>query len=277
MKTANTMRKTTPALFALFGNPVKHSLSPLMHNAVYKRMRINAHYIPVCVEDLGEAIRGIRRFDMGGVSITIPFKTAVIPYLDWVDNDAVAIGAVNTIVNDDNQGLRGYNTDWIGIVRSLEECLGIPKKTFAILGAGGAARAAVFGILQRGGIPVIVNRTPARGAKMARSFGCPFHPLSEMATISADCLINTTPVGMAPEQGKSPLPRKVLGNFKWVMDCIYNPLKTQLLQDAEETGCRVIDGVRMFVHQGAEQIKLWTKKEPPRAFMKQVVLKKLRA
>jgi shikimate dehydrogenase len=277
MKTANTMRKTTPTLFALFGNPIKHSLSPLMHNAVYKRMRINAHYVPVCVEDLGEAIRGIRKFGMRGVSITIPFKTAVIPYLDWVDDDAVAIGAVNTIVNDDNLGLRGYNTDWIGIVRSLEECFEIPKKTFAILGAGGAARAAVFGILQRGGIPVIVNRNLARGAKMAGSFGCSFHSLSEIATISADCLINTTPVGMAPEQGKSPLPREVLGNFKWVMDCIYNPLKTQLLRDAEETGCQVMDGVRMFVHQGAEQIKLWTRKEPPREFMKQVVLKKLRA
>jgi len=271
------MKNHAPVTFALYGNPVGHSLSPLMHNAAYKKMGINASYCPCCVEDLEGAIKRIKELPMRGVSVTIPFKTAVIPYLDEVADDALTIGAVNTILHDDKGKLTGYNTDWIGIVLDLEESLEIHNKTFAILGAGGAARAVVFGILRKGGIPLILNRTTTRGEEMAQEFHCPFYHLSEIKSITADCLINTTPVGMAPEKGKSPIAKETLTNFRWVMDCIYNPLKTQLLQDAEEAGCTPINGVGMFVHQGAEQIKIWTGKEPPREFMRQVVLKKLRA
>ena len=269
------MTKPAAKIFALFGNPVGHSLSPLMHNAAYTEMEINASYVPVCVEHLEDAIERLRRGEMQGASVTIPFKTVVIPYLDEVEQHAQHIGAVNTIGHDDNGGLTGYNTDWIGLVRDLEESLEIRNKTFAILGAGGAARATVFGIQQRGGTPLVINRTPARGEALAREFGCQCYPLSEIGGIKGDCLINTTPVGMSPDKEKSPVEKKVLSNFKWVMDCIYNPLKTRLLQDAEEAGCTVFTGVGMFVHQGAEQIKLWTGMEPPREFMKQIVLEKL--
>ena len=269
------MKKPAAKIFALFGNPVGHSLSPLMHNAAYTEMEINASYVPVCVEHLEDAIERLRRGEMQGASVTIPFKTVVIPYLDEVEQHAQHIGAVNTIGHDDNGGLTGYNTDWIGLVRDLEESLEIRNKTFAILGAGGAARATVFGIQQRGGTPLVINRTPARGEALAREFGCQCYPLSEIGGIKGDCLINTTPVGMSPDKEKSPVEKKVLSNFKWVMDCIYNPLKTRLLQDAEEAGCTVFTGVGMFVHQGAEQIKLWTGMEPPREFMKQIVLEKL--
>ncbi|MCJ7664448.1 MAG: shikimate dehydrogenase [Desulfobacterales bacterium] len=270
------MKTPALAIFALFGNPVAHSLSPLMHNAAYKKMGIDASYCPCCVEDLEEAIERIKKLPLQGVSVTIPYKTAVIAYLDEVDASSHKIGAVNTILHDDKGRLKGYNTDWIGIVRALEESLEIKKKTFAILGAGGTARAAVFGILQRGGIPLIINRNPARGAEVAHEFGLPFYPLSEIKGISADCLINATPVGMAPDQAKSPLPRESLSHFRWVMDCIYNPLKTQLLKDAEEAGCRAINGLAMFVHQGAEQIRIWTGKEPPVELMREVVLAKLK-
>ena len=166
-------------LFALFGNPVGHSLSPLMHNAAYERMQINAHYIPVCVDDATEAIERVRRLALRGASVTIPFKTAVMPLLDQVDDTSRTIGAVNTIARDANDRLTGYNTDWIGLVRGLEESLEIKDKTFAIVGAGGAARAAVFGIRQRGGLPLIVNRTPERGEKLAKEFDCPVYPLSQ--------------------------------------------------------------------------------------------------
>ncbi|OGP85776.1 MAG: shikimate dehydrogenase [Deltaproteobacteria bacterium RBG_16_54_11] len=270
------MKKPSPAIFALFGNPVSHSLSPLMHNAAYKKMGIDASYRTFCVEELEEAIERIKKLPLRGVSVTIPFKTAVMPYLDEVDASSRKIGAVNTILHDDNGRLKGYNTDWIGIVRELEESLEIKKKTFAILGAGGTARAAVFGILQRGGISLIINRTLARGAEVAHAFGLPFYPLSEIKGISADCLINTTPVGMAPDREISPLPREILGKFKWVMDCIYNPLKTRLLKEAEEAGCTAINGLGMFVHQGAEQIRIWTGKEPPIELMRKVVLDKLK-
>lgn len=266
------MKKPDSTLFALFGNPVGHSLSPLMHDAAYKKMEVNARYVPLLVENPEAIFQEIREHAIRGASITIPFKTAVMSYLDQVDDHARTIGAVNTIFCNDSAELNGYNTDWIGLVRALEESLEIPKKRFVILGAGGTARAAVFGIQERGGIPLIVNRTAQRGEEMAREFDCPFYPLSEIGGIRADCLINTTPVGMAPEGDTSPVEKKVLADFRWIMDCIYNPLKTQLLKDAEEMGCTTLDGVGMFVHQGAEQIKLWTGREPPREFMKQVVL-----
>jgi shikimate dehydrogenase len=270
------MAGSSSEIFALFGNPVGHSLSPLMHNATFKRMNIDAHYVPFCVKNLEDGVRGIRGLDIRGVSITIPFKTTVMPYLDEVDDSSLRIGAVNTILNDDKGGLKGYNTDWIGLIRDLRESLDMRGKTFAILGAGGAARASVFGILKEGGIPVILNRTVEKGEKMARDFGCPFYPLSEIGNLKADCLINTTPVGMNPDRERSPLAKESLVHFRWVMDIIYNPLKTKLLRDAEEAGCMVLSGAGMFVHQGAEQIKIWKGVEPPRAFMKQIVLERLK-
>jgi shikimate dehydrogenase len=270
------MKNPAPAIFALFGNPVAHSLSPLMHNAAFQKMGIDATYCACRGEDLEEAIEKIKKLPLRGVSVTIPFKTAVIPYLDEIDASAQEIGAVNTIWHDDTGRLKGYNTDWIGMVRNLEESLEIKKKSFAILGAGGTARAAVFGIRQRGGTPVIVNRTPERGEKLAKEFGVPFYPLAQVKGIKADCLINTTPIGMAPDRKKSPLPRDIIGRFRWVMDCIYNPLKTQLLKDAEEAGCMAINGLGMFVHQGAEQIRIWTGKEPPVELMREVVLARLK-
>jgi len=270
------MRNAAPAVFALFGNPVAHSLSPLMHNAALQKMGIDATYCACRVEDLEEAIEKIKKLPLRGVSVTIPFKTAVIPYLDEVEASAQAIGAVNTIRHEHTGRLKGYNTDWLGMVRGLEESIEIKKKSFAILGAGGTARAAVFGIRQRGGTPVIVNRTPERGEKLAKEFGVPFYPLAQIKGIKADCLINTTPVGMAPDRERSPLAREIVGRFRWVMDCIYNPLKTQLLKEAEEAGSTAINGLGMFVHQGAEQIRIWTGKEPPVEIMREVVLAKLK-
>ena len=270
------MARNSSKLYAVFGNPVGHSLSPIMHNAAFKRMKIDAHYVPFCVKNVEDAVRGIKGLDIRGVSVTIPFKTTVMPYLDEVDESSLRIGAVNTILNDGNGRLKGFNTDWIGLNRDLEESLEIRGKTFAILGAGGAARAAVFGILKEGGIPVIFNRTTETGEEVAREFSCPFYSLSEIEKIKADCLINTTSVGMAPDIEKSPLMKESLINFRWVVDIIYNPLKTKLLREAEEAGCTVLDGVGMFVHQGAEQTKIWMGMEPPRALMRGVVLESLK-
>jgi shikimate dehydrogenase len=269
------MCSTAPAVFALFGNPVAHSLSPLMHNAALQRMGIDASYGACRVEDVAEAVKKIKKLPLRGVSVTIPFKQAVMPYLDEIDASAREIGAVNTISHDDTGRLKGYNTDWIGMVRDLEEFLEIKKKGFVILGAGGTARAALFGIRQRGGMSAIVNRTPERGEKLAKEFGVPFYPLDQIKSISSDCLINTTPVVMSPDKKNSPLPKEVIGTFRWVMDCVYNPLKTQLLKDAEAAGSTVINGLGMFVHQGAEQLRIWTGKEPPIEIMREVVLTEL--
>jgi len=258
----------------LLGNPVRQSLSPLMHNEALKAMRIDGHYSAFCVSDLAAAIAGIRGMNIRGASVTIPFKTAVMEYLDEIDADAAALGAVNTIVNDRGR-LAGCNTDWLGFIQALKDKTDIAKKTFVVIGAGGAARAAAYGIKKEGGQPIIVNRTQNTGRALAKRFGCPFYPLSAIGKIKADGLINTTSVGMYPQIQQSTVDASILTNYQVVMDVIYNPLKTKLLRDAEAQGLQTISGLEMFVRQGALQLKLWTGKDAPLALMRKTVRERL--
>ena len=195
-------------------------------------------------------------------------------FIDDIDEDALKIGAVNTIINNNGQ-LTGYNTDWLGLIFTLKEAMTIKGKKFVIIGAGGTARAAAYGIIKEGGTPIIVNRSVEKGKILSDKFHCRFYPLAEIGKIKADCLINTTPVGMYPYTDKSPVAAEALAGYKYVMDVIYNPLTTKLLQDAKKQGCHIFSGVDMFVHQGAEQLKLWTGKEPNRELMKKIVLERL--
>jgi shikimate dehydrogenase/3-dehydroquinate dehydratase type I len=269
-------RQSEPENYVLLGNPVGHSLSPLMHNTALKKMGIDENYSAFRVQDIGRAVEGIRGMNIRGASVTIPFKETVMQYLDDVDDDALALGAVNTIINN-NGCLTGCNTDWLGLVLTLKKVITIKNKTFAVIGAGGTARAAVYGILKEGGIPVIFNRTSEKGKKLAEEFNISFHPLSGIKKFKAECLINTTSVGMSPRTDKAPVKPPAHAGYKYVMDVIYNPLKTKLLTDAEKQGCRILSGLDMFVHQGAEQLRLWTGKEPPRTLMKKVILERLTA
>lgn len=269
-----SLHKTSPKNYVLLGNPVGQSLSPLMHNAALKKIGIAENYGAFCVQDLGRAMEGLRGMNIRGASVTIPFKVAVMEYLDDIDEDALEIGAVNTIVNN-NGRLTGYNTDWLGLILTLKKAMTVKNKTFVIVGAGGTARAAAYGIIKEGGFPVIVNRTLEKGKILSEKLNCPYYPLSEADRIKADCLINTTPVGMYPHGNASPVKAAALAGYKYVMDVIYNPLKTKLLNDAEKKRCHIFSGVDMIVNQGAEQLRLWTGKEPPRALMKKVILKRL--
>lgn len=263
-----------PEHYILLGNPVGHSLSPFMHNAALRAMGLEASYRAYCVGDIGQAVDGIRGMNIRGASVTVPFKVAVMEYLDDLDDDALAIGAVNTIVN--HKGLlKGYNTDWRGILLALKKKMMVKNKTVAIIGAGGTARAAAYGIIKEGGVPVIINRTIRNGEMIAGRFDCSFYPLSRAGEVKADCLINTTSVGMYPHNDQSPVKPSALKGYQYVMDVIYNPLKTRLLKDAGKQGCEIISGLDMFVHQGAWQLKLWTGKEPPRELMKKAVREKL--
>jgi shikimate dehydrogenase/3-dehydroquinate dehydratase type I len=263
-----------PQNYILLGNPVKQSLSPLMHNAALKEMGIKESYSAFCVHDLSDALQGMRGMNIRGASVTIPFKVAVMEHLDDIYNDALQIGAVNTIINE-NGRLIGHNTDWLGLIQTLKDVMTISGKTFVIIGAGGTAQAAVYGIIKEGGSPVIINRTAEKGKFLSARFGCLFYPPSEIARIKADCLINTTPVGMYPRENESPVPAAALKGYEYVMDVIYNPLETKLLRDAHEQGCRTLSGLDMFVYQGARQILLWKGKEPPRELMQKVVLEEL--
>jgi shikimate dehydrogenase len=237
-------------------------------------MAQEGRYSAFCVYDLGAAVQGMRAMDIRGASVTIPYKVAIMELLDDINEDALKIGAVNTIINN-NGRLTGFNTDWLGLILTLKEGMTIKDKKFVIIGAGGTARAAAYGIIKEGGIPIIANRSVEKGKILSDKFHCQFYPLAEVGKIEADCLINTTPVGMYPHTDESPVHAEALAGYKYVMDVIYNPLKTKLLQDAELQGCHIFTGLDMFVHQGAEQIKLWTGKNPDRSLMKKVVLERL--
>ena len=262
--------------FALFGNPVGHSLSPLMINAAFGAMGIRAGYEARRVEDLEPAVRMIREKPLDGVSVTLPLKGAVMAFLDEVDDDARAIGAVNTVTNDHGR-LRGSNTDWKGLTAAMEERFPLGGRTIAVLGAGGVARAAVHAILRAGGMPIVFNRSRDRADSLARWFSCETQPLARLGAVGADVLINATPVGMHPRTGESPVDARLLPRFEWVVDTIYNPLQTRLLREARAAGCGVVTGLSMFVRQGAEQIRTWTGLDPPVELMERVVRTALEA
>jgi shikimate dehydrogenase len=249
---------------------VGHSLSPLMHNAAFGALGVRALYEAHCVENLELSVRMIREKPLAGVSVTLPVKGAILDFLDDVDDDARAIGAVNTIKNEGGR-LRGSNTDWIGLIAAMRECFPLEGKRVAVLGAGGAARAAVYGIQREGGIPIVINRSRDRGESLARWFECDAMPLAELGRIEAEVMINTTPVGMSPLTDETPVDQRYLPRFRWVVDTIYNPIETRLLREAKAAGCGVITGLSMFVRQGAEQIRTWTGLEPPVELMTRVV------
>lgn len=265
------MKRPLEQHYVLFGNPVGQSLSPLMHNAVFKREGLNARYHSLEIEDAGKIIDTMRSEGISGASITIPHKISVMPYLDALSESAAAVGAVNTITRS-GEGFNGDNTDWLGIVRSLKESMGaLQGKTFAVLGAGGTARAAVYGIRREGGLPVIINRTHRRAEMLAEEFNCGALPFTELSTFHADVFINTTPVGMFPHYDESPLPADRIKNFETIMDVIYNPVETKLLRLARRAGRRTVSGLSVFIYQGAEQLRLWTGIQPPVAFMRTIV------
>lgn len=258
------------AVYGILGDPVAHSMSPLMHNTAFNRLDIDAVYLAFEVENLPKALGGMQALGIKGASVTLPFKREVMGLIDEIDGTARSIGAVNTLVIEKNS-IQGTNTDWVGAVRSIESLLPIEGNVFVVIGAGGAARAVVFGIIRNGGTAVVVNRSEEKGRALADEFNCTFVALSDVERVEGDCLVNTTSVGMYPKVDEMPVAASVLGRFKAVADIIYNPLKTRLLREAEASGCQVVGGLEMFVHQGAEQFRIWTGKDAPLEDMKEVV------
>ncbi len=262
-------------LYGVVGHPIGHSLSPTMHNAAFRATGVNAVYLAFDTMDIEGCIKGIKALGIRGMSVTIPHKSAVIPLLDELDALAEQIGAVNTIVN--NHGfLTGYNTDAVGALRALEEKVELEGKTCVIIGAGGAARAIGF-ILKNHGVRLsISNRSVESGENLARYLDCSFVPLAEIENVSMDILIHSTPVGMYPHDEQCLIPREILRKEMVVMDIIYNPLESTLLKRARSQGCLTIDGLGMFIHQGAEQFRLWTGLEAPVEIMRGEVEQALR-
>ncbi|MEJ2222660.1 MAG: shikimate dehydrogenase [Desulfobacterales bacterium] len=264
------------SLFGLIGNPVAHSLSPVMHNQAFAASGYNGVYLAFRVIDPRTAIKGIAALDFKGVSVTLPHKVAVMDYLDEVDETAARIGAVNTIVNKRGR-LIGYNTDCPGALEALRTRTSIKGKSVALIGAGGAARAIGFGLMAAGARVTILNRTRLSGERLAGDLQAQFLPLGEWAPDRYEVLINTTPLGMHPETDAAPIPKEELTKKMIVMDIVYNPLETRLLKEAAAGGCRTINGLEMFVFQGAKQFELWTGQKAPVGVMRAAVLEALQA
>jgi shikimate dehydrogenase len=224
------------------------------------------------VKNLEEALRGIRGLGVKGVSVTIPFKTEVIPLLDKVDGMAKKIGAVNTIVNREGK-LIGCNTDCDGALEALEEKINLRGKRVILLGAGGAARAIGFGLKERDCQLIIANRSRDRGEALSRELKCHFIPMSSLVKmktgeLEADVIINATSLGMVPRERETPIPKKLLKEWMLVMDIVYEPLETKLLREAKKEGCLTINGLEMLVRQGVAQFMIWTGRRPEIAQIK---------
>lgn len=266
---------TETELYCVLGDPVAHSLSPAMHNRAFAHHGLNAVYLSFRVTELESAIGGLRALGIRGASITLPHKARVMAYLDEIDPIAAQIGAVNTIINT-NGRLIGKNSDVSGALAALRDKTDPAAKKILILGAGGAARAIGYGVRTQGARVTIANRSPEAGAALAADLEVDFLPLTEVIPDHFDILINTTPVGMHPAHEISPIPDDSLSADMVVMDIIYNPLETRLLKAAGQAGCCTIDGLAMFVNQGARQFEWWTGREAPVDLMRQVVVEKLK-
>ncbi len=267
---------TGTGLYGVIGSPVSHSLSPLMQNAAFSAENHNGVYLAFDVTDVEATIGAVRTLGIGGLSVTIPHKVPVMAFLDGIDPLAEKIGAVNTVVSRDGK-LVGYNTDCMGAMRALLEKTAVKDKNVVIAGAGGAARAIGFGVISEGGNLTVVNRGVEKGEKLARELGADFAPLDDLDRSPCDIFINSTSLGMVPNIETTPLAKDALHAGMVVMDIVYNPLETRLLKDAAEMGAVPVDGLSMFVYQGACQFELWTGKPAPVKLMRDVVLTKLTA
>ncbi|HDY67371.1 MAG TPA: shikimate dehydrogenase, partial [Candidatus Scalindua sp.] len=261
-------------LYGVVGNPVSHSISPVIHNSSFVEKGLNSVYVPMKVLDIETFIKDFRKMDFQGFSVTIPHKESILPFLDDIDYTASKIGAINTVVNQDGR-LTGHNTDCMAAIKGLEDGMegnkgALKGKKVAIIGAGGAARAIVFGLKEKGCDIIIYNRTIERAKRLSDDVGCKYRRFEEISELNTDILINSTSIGMFPNVEESPVPKNALKKAMIVFDAVYNPIETRLLRDAEERGCHTVNGLTMFINQAAEQFRLWTGIEPPVELMKNV-------
>jgi 3-dehydroquinate dehydratase/shikimate dehydrogenase len=270
-------------IYGVAGNPVRSSLSPLMMNTAFRRETVNAVYLGLQTSKAEDLFKLAREVPIQGLSITMPLKRDVIPLLERTDALSAKIGAVNTILRAQDGKFYGFNTDVAGIIAPLERRLSLKGAKVLVLGAGGAARAAVFGCCDKGAEVFILNRTHETAQKLARQSGAKAIRREVLAKTPFDVIINATPVGMGkPAAGgsaksapASPLEESEI-NARYVFDLVYNPIETPLLRLARQKGIAVITGVEMFVQQGARQFEIWTGKPAPEEEMLRVVLHSLR-
>ena len=274
---------------AVIGDPIEHTMSPVIHNAAFKKLGLDYIYVPFRVrkEELGQAVEGIRALNIRGFNVTIPHKVAIMPMLDGLDPLAEKIGAVNTVVNNDGD-LRGYNTDATGFLQALLEQGVEPRgKNTVVLGAGGASRAVSYILAERGAHLTILNRqlemdwAEELASRISYDFGKEVKALElsfenlAMVMERAEMLINATSVGMSPNSEDTPVPDQLLKSGLVVCDIVYNPIKTRLLREAEAAGARTMGGIDMLIWQGALAFEKWTEQPAPFDLMRKEAIKVL--
>jgi 3-dehydroquinate dehydratase/shikimate dehydrogenase len=263
-------------VYGVIGDPIGHSLSPLLHNTGFVARRVDAVYLPFLVHRLRDFLAAVPEFGIRGFSVTLPHKQAILKHLKDCEPLAADIGAVNTVVVRRGGALDGCNTDYVGVLRALEKRLRIRGNRVLIFGAGGAARAAAFALARAGAAVGICARREKLAKDLARAIGGEVVPRRALRTEFFDAVLNSTPVGMYPHEGISPLASAEL-NCRIVMDLIYRPERTQLLKLAARKGIATVSGVEMFLAQGIAQWEIWMEKRAPEALMRRAVLQALRA
>lgn len=263
----------------IIGDPVEHSLSPEMHNKAYEALGIDGEFVYVgCrvkIENVKEVVRAVKVMGIRGLTCTIPHKVEVMKYLDkkHIDPIALRIGAVNTIVNDDGI-LKGYNTDWLGVLTPLEKLTELKGKSVAILGAGGVARAMAYAVSSQGAFFTVFNRTLEKAVDLSSEFGGQARSYKDIEQVKQmDVILNATPLGMSPHENETPLPMQYISKKQIVFDAIYAPFETRLLREAKQQGAKIIHGSEMLLYQGAAQFELYTGRKAPEKVMRKVLEK----
>ena len=239
----------------VIGHPLLHTKSPVLHDLVYKELDVNAVMLPFSNLDIKKLISAIRIMSINLTAVTMPFKQSIMPLLDDIDETALSIGAVNTVINRDNK-LIGYNTDIFGIEYALRNT-SLRDKNVLLIGAGGAGRALAFVIKNKGGKCIYVNRTLKQALSLQKQFGGKITQIKNLSSKDIDIIINATPVGMHPDTKSSPVPISLIDKHQTVFDLVYNPVKTKLIKLARKKGAKTISGIDMFIAQGIRQIELW--------------------
>jgi 3-dehydroquinate dehydratase/shikimate dehydrogenase len=256
-------------IYGVIGNPIAHSLSPLMHNAAFAARKVNAVFLPFLAKDLSDFLRFCRAQRLAGFAVTLPHKQAILRHLSGCDPLAARIGAVNTVVTRGNGALYGYNTDYVGVLRALERRVRLAGSRILILGAGGAARAATFALAEAGSMVCITACRASAGKPLAQAVNGEFIARHCVRGEFFDAIINATPVGMR-RGDPSPLRAREL-TCRVVMDMIYKPAITPLLQLAKRRGIEIVTGEEMFLAQGMAQWEIWMGQRAPAEIMRRVV------
>jgi 3-dehydroquinate dehydratase / shikimate dehydrogenase len=262
-------------VYGVAGNPIRSSLSPIMMNTAFRRETVNAVYLALQANKLSDLLKLVDEIPIQGISVTMPLKQEIMAHLEKTDPLSAKIGACNTVLRAQDGKLYGFNTDVAGITGPLEKRMSLRGAKVLVLGAGGAARAAVFGLRDKGAEVLILNRTSETAQKLARQSGSKTIKKDGVAKTSFDVIINATPIGMAGIKAPQLLEAKDL-NTKLVFDLVYNPLETPLLRMARQKGIPIVTGVEMFVQQGARQFEIFTGKPAPEEEMLRVVIHALR-